>query len=654
MTRVGIVAAVALSLGLMVVAVPASVAGSSPHRSPWIVPERVPAASRPNVVGRLFAHLRGVREFPGMGPCEAGFCWTPGEPVIAVGPTDIVETVNTAATVYSKATGAQLAEFDFGTFWGAQTTECVDPRALYLAAADRFAFSCTDITNATSPMRFAISRTADPAGAWYTYAAPNTAFLDQDKIEATSDKFVIAGNSSSTEKIYVYNLSDVVAGSAHPAVRALTAKRSNVYQAVVEQSAASPAYFVSSYPGGKLYLATVTGTPAAANVALAETAIPGADYPAPQEPQVPGGAIGQGDLDGRVYDPVYEVETSDAKPVIQYSSARECGTRTCLTSARIDLSGSKPVLVSDVLVGEPGWDYSYGAVGLDAQGDVYEAYARSSSSTTPGAGVVGPGFDVSLQAPGAGTTACSSGQSAPCDERWGDYLGTAIDPANPNAVWVTGLYQVSSGGYGWGTVIARVSTTTFSLPSVTTGAATSIKATKATVSGRVDPNGVATTYHLDYGLTTGYDSATAEQSAGSGTSAVPVTATLTGLQPGLTYDYRVVATTSAGSAVGPNRTFKTPRPAITAVTFTGAGSNPTITITGKNFGTLPAANPPTTLNCVAGDTSFDYGSSGLWFSDGSQGWTAARPETASAWWSRPTPAQPSSTRSAPTIPTSAR
>ena len=52
----------------------------------------------------------GVHQFAGMGPCEAGFCWAPGEPVIAVGPNHVVQTVNAAATVYDKSTGAFLVE----------------------------------------------------------------------------------------------------------------------------------------------------------------------------------------------------------------------------------------------------------------------------------------------------------------------------------------------------------------------------------------------------------------------------------------------------------------------------------------------------------------------------------------------------------------
>ena len=92
---------------------------------------------------------------------------------------------------------------------------------------------------------------------------------------------------------------------------------------------------------------------------------------------------------------------------------------------------------------------------------------------------------------------------------------------------------------------------------------------------------MATTYHLDYGLTTGYDSATAETSAGSGSTPVTVSAKLTGLLPNTLYHYRVVATTAAGSAVSADRTFRTAGPKITAVTFTGTPSSPTVTITGN-------------------------------------------------------------------------
>jgi hypothetical protein len=328
-------------------------------------------------------------------------------------------------------------------------------------------------------------------------------------------------------------------------------------------------------------------------------------------------------MDGRVFDAIYEKETSDGKPVIAYSNARECGTRTCITKGKIDLSGAKPVLVSDEMIGEPGWDYTYGAVGLSASGTPFAVYSRSSASAQPAAAVVGPGYDVTLQSATEGASPCQAKEPPPCNVRWGDYLGTAVDPSEPESVWVTGLYQASAGAFGWATVIAKVSASSFSLPIVTTGAASAVTSTSATIAGSVNPGGVATTYHVDYGLTTGYDVATSEQSAGSGNGVVPLSVPVSGLAPGTTYHYRVVATTATGNSLGADKTFKTVPPKIASVAFTGTPSEPTVTVKGSNLGSIPPANPSTPLNCVAGDTSFDYGTS-LLFTDKTGGWTAGQ------------------------------
>ena len=85
-----------------------------------------------------------------------------------------------------------------------------------------------------------------------------------------------------------------------------------------------------------------------------------------------------------------------------------------------------------------------------------------------------------------------------------------------------------------------------------------------TVAGTVDPNGLATTYHFEYGGTIGYGNSTTSQSAGSGWQPTPVSGTLTGLK-GLTgYHFRLVASNSAGTSYGVDQVFSTPdwRPTI--------------------------------------------------------------------------------------------
>lgn len=71
-----------------------------------------------------------------------------------------------------------------------------------------------------------------------------------------------------------------------------------------------------------------------------------------------------------------------------------------------------------------------------------------------------------------------------------------------------------------------------SAPFVETRAATGLGRTEATLHGIVNPEGEETKYDFEYGETTAYGKVTAEASAGSGTSNVEVSKTVTGLEPG--------------------------------------------------------------------------------------------------------------------------
>jgi hypothetical protein len=124
-------------------------------------------------------------------------------------------------------------------------------------------------------------------------------------------------------------------------------------------------------------------------------------------------------------------------------------------------------------------------------------------------------------------------------------------------------------------------------PGATTGSARNVSPVAARLSASVDPNGRATTYHFEYGTTTGYGKRTADASAGSGQSARSVSASISGLSPNTRYHYRVVADNDAGVTRGHDRSFvalRNPR-GITA----SASPNPAVwsgssTVTGKVSG----------------------------------------------------------------------
>jgi hypothetical protein len=118
-----------------------------------------------------------------------------------------------------------------------------------------------------------------------------------------------------------------------------------------------------------------------------------------------------------------------------------------------------------------------------------------------------------------------------------------------------------------------VSPTAFAAaPTATTGPASNVASTSATVSGSVNSGKEQTTYHFEYGTTTSYGTSTPDKSVGKGNKSTNVSADLTALAPSTTYHYRLVATNPSGTVAGADMTFTTlaegqPPPGGNAVTI---------------------------------------------------------------------------------------
>jgi hypothetical protein len=94
-------------------------------------------------------------------------------------------------------------------------------------------------------------------------------------------------------------------------------------------------------------------------------------------------------------------------------------------------------------------------------------------------------------------------------------------------------------------------------PVVTTNPATLIASFSATLNGSLDPHGLPTNVYFQYGTTTSYGLHTVPQSQ-SGNTYRNVSANISGLTTHTTYHFRIVATNSAGTRFGSDRTFTTP------------------------------------------------------------------------------------------------
>jgi hypothetical protein len=96
-----------------------------------------------------------------------------------------------------------------------------------------------------------------------------------------------------------------------------------------------------------------------------------------------------------------------------------------------------------------------------------------------------------------------------------------------------------------------------STPLVKTGKASSVKAHRATLHGRVNPNGGPTKFYFQYGKTRHYGKKTAVEQAGLGTTSEKEHAAIKGLKPSTTYHFRIVAKNAAAKSKGRDHTFTT-------------------------------------------------------------------------------------------------
>jgi len=160
------------------------------------------------------------------------------------------------------------------------------------------------------------------------------------------------------------------------------------------------------------------------------------------------------------------------------------------------------------------------------------------------------------------------------------------------------------------------------VPAVTTGTASNITATSATLSGNVTSAGVASVTSRGFLYGTNSSDLTQTVLGGSGTGSY--TASLSGLTSGTTYYYKAFATNNAGTAYGEIMSFTTPNlPTVTtgsasSVTATGAtlsgnvtsAGGATVTARGFLYGTN-SNNLSQTVQNGSGTGSFTKSLTGL-------------------------------------------
>jgi Pro-kumamolisin, activation domain/Putative binding domain, N-terminal len=145
----------------------------------------------------------------------------------------------------------------------------------------------------------------------------------------------------------------------------------------------------------------------------------------------------------------------------------------------------------------------------------------------------------------------------------------------PNTAYAFKIVASNSAGVNNGSTNNFLTNASGQIPYVVVGGASVISTTSVTISGTVNPDGSDTHYWFQYGTSPSlaFANQTSIIDAGSGSSPLPVAATLTGLSNG-TYYYRLQASNSAGTAIGNIAVFIMNKPP-TAVTLPASVSGET-------------------------------------------------------------------------------
>ncbi|MFH0889254.1 MAG: hypothetical protein V1871_08625 [Planctomycetota bacterium] len=155
-----------------------------------------------------------------------------------------------------------------------------------------------------------------------------------------------------------------------------------------------------------------------------------------------------------------------------------------------------------------------------------------------------------------------------------------------------GIDGVNSGSSGRSTLSVQPE-----LSLTTTNPTTNVTLTTATLNGTVNPNGVATNVYFEYGTTKAYNLYTSYQYIGAGTTAINVSANLTGLLINTTYNFRIKVVKSGTIYSESNQTFTTT--GLTPICITGFVTNVSYDSVTLN-GTVNA-------NTIATTAYFNYG-----------------------------------------------
>ncbi len=215
--------------------------------------------------------------------------------------------------------------------------------------------------------------------------------------------------------------------------------------------------------------------------------------------------------------------------------------------------------------------------------------------------VANAGPDV-VTAPGGAVTLDGSGsydpESAPLTHFWQQVSGPALTLNDPSSEHP--FFTADAGAYTFKLTVNDGTSTSFDfvqvnagVPIASTRPATGVTENSAILQGLLNPAGVATDYHFEYGAAVEYGTLTPPVTTGATVGGSNVQAAISGLQPSTTYHFRLVAANDTGDDAGEDIVFTTADHTIVP---------PTVSITSPANGSTVTSDVVITIQATASDS----------------------------------------------------
>ncbi len=549
------------------------------------------------------------------------------------GPNHFMQTINTVYAIYDKAgvivAGPTNMNLLFGNVPGANRNDG-DPIILYDEQADRWVVTEFSVPfSGPNYILFAVSATNDPTGTWHQYSFQVASMPDYPKFSVWQDGYYMGDNNNGGNDTYVFQRSQMLTGAPAQAVGFNNAWRPTSVDGFMcvppidndgaFAPAGSPGMYIAfnddALGGGAdelwLYELTVDWiTPA--NSAFVRT----------QQIVVQPFNSSFGNNWNNIEQKGTNQRVDGIPQVImnvpQYRNFGSYQTIVCCQTVNVDGVRHAGIRWYELRKTTGDWvlrqqgTYApdvhsrwMGSIMLNGSNEIGLGYSVSSTTMNPsiffcgqsaGEYAIGSGIlDITEDTIYLGTNSQTGAN------RWGDYSQLSVDPTDDKTFWFTTEY-IGSGG----SRKTRIASFKYTFaPVAVTVPATSVTASTATLNGTVNPNGLATDYHFEYGNTPGsLDLFTPSVSAGSGSATIDVSADVTNLLSDTNYFFRVVAVSSGGTANGLKIKFTTGTAPFISVTppnqnVAAAAGNTDFTIASNTDWTVESATPWCTLTSPA-------------------------------------------------------